>query len=77
MDDSDIDIDDLFEGGGYFLDDGTPVDPSTVPIPNLCLSCRSYGKRGEELMLCTLNRIDQQNDPEFHCGAYRLKMVKN
>lgn len=63
----------LFEGGGCFNDDGTEIDVDKIPIPLLCLSCRSFGKRGKENVLCTLTRADQQGEKVFQCGAYRLE----
>ena len=68
-----MDIDDIFEDGGFFNDDGTEIDVSKVPIPLLCLSCVSFGMRGEEYVLCTLNRAGQQHEKVFRCGAYRLE----
>ena len=68
-----MDMDDIFEGGGFFNDDGTEIDVEQIPIPLLCLSCMKFGERGEEFVLCTLNRAGQQNEKIFRCAAYRLK----
>lgn len=54
---------------GFYLDDGTKVDPNLVPKPGLCLTCAKDNDPREE-MLCTLNRIDQMDDDDFICGAY-------
>lgn len=70
MDDSE---DSIFEGGGFFNDDGTEVDVDQIPIPLMCLSCMKFGMRGEDYVLCTLNRIDQKDDKIFRCAQYRLK----
>jgi hypothetical protein len=56
---------------GIFNDDGSRIDPSTVPIPSLCMLCKSfYTSDSEENILCLMNRNDQRNDPDFKCGAY-------
>lgn len=61
------------EINGFYLDDGTKVDPNLVPKPGLCISCALDDDPSEE-MLCTLNRIDQMNDDsEFKCFAYKPK----
>jgi hypothetical protein len=67
------DIDDIFEGGRFFKDDGTEIDVEKIPIPLLCLSCVSFGAGGKENVLCTLTRADQQNEKIFRCAAYRLE----
>ncbi len=55
---------------GFFLDDGTKVDPNLIPKPGLCLTCVHDNDPAQE-MLCTLTRIDQMDDEEFICEAYR------
>ena len=57
--------------GGFFNDDGTPIDPKSVPVPNLCIVCKSfYIDDPEEKFLCMMNRNDQCDDPGFICGAF-------
>lgn len=57
--------------GGLFNDDGTPIDPLKVPIPELCLRCKSYlSDDWEDNILCTLNRNDQKDSEDFKCGAF-------
>lgn len=57
--------------GGFFRDDGTPIDPMTVHIPDLCLDCISFLKEDEEEnILCTLTRMDYDGTGEFVCYAY-------
>jgi hypothetical protein len=57
--------------GGFFNDDGTPIDPDSVPIPGLCIICKKYmDDDPEENFLCMLNRNDQRNDSDFGCGAF-------
>lgn len=68
-----MDMDDFFEGGRYWNDDGTEIDMDSVPIPLLCLSCMKFGMRGEENVLCNLTRADQQHEKIFRCAEYRLK----
>ena len=57
----------------YFHDDGTEVNPDLIPKPSLCVSCRKDGLPGEEEVLCNLNRMDQQGEDDFQCGAYEPK----
>lgn len=60
-----------FITGGFFNDDGTPINPKTVPVPSLCMVCKSfYIDDPEEKFLCMMNRNDQRNDPDFICGAF-------
>jgi hypothetical protein len=69
-DEDEMDDDALFEGGTFFNDDGTEVNPDLIPIPPLCLTCKKNDKRGEEYVLCTLTRADQTKDRQFECGEY-------
>jgi hypothetical protein len=56
---------------GYYNDDGTKIDPESVPVPGLCIICRKYQSDDwEENMLCTLNRNDQRDETDFKCGAF-------
>lgn len=56
---------------GFYNNDGTRIDPESVPIPGLCIICRKYQSDDwEENMLCTLNRNDQRDEPDFECGAF-------
>jgi hypothetical protein len=58
---------------GYFSDDGTEIDQTTVPIPHLCLSCLKNNDATEEVS-CMINRMDQmketKNKERFLCFAY-------
>jgi hypothetical protein len=56
----------------FFDDDGNELNPALVPKPALCVSCVKDDDPGEEI-LCTLNRLDQQDDPDFQCYAYQPK----
>lgn len=53
----------------YYDDDGNELDPTTIPMPQLCLGCEKKDDPNETV-LCNLNRLDQKDDPEFECGAY-------
>jgi hypothetical protein len=53
----------------YYDDDGTEMNPDVVSKPSLCVSCTKDDDPKEE-MLCNLNRIDQQGEADFKCGAY-------
>jgi hypothetical protein len=57
---------------GYFDDDGNELNPDLVSKPSLCVSCAKDEDPNEEV-LCTLNRLDQQGDPDFQCFAYQPK----
>lgn len=46
---------------GYFSDDGTPMDISSIKMPELCRKCKKNGIESEEIA-CNLNRIDQRED---------------
>jgi hypothetical protein len=61
----------MFDGEGkFFNDDGTEINPDLVPIPPLCMTCKKKDMQGEEEVLCTLNRADQQDEENFKCGTY-------
>ncbi|MCK4979157.1 MAG: hypothetical protein KAS62_02120 [Candidatus Delongbacteria bacterium] len=57
----------------YRLDDGTVVDPKSVPFPELCRKCKKNINIGEfEVILCNLTRIDQSESKEFKCHSFRI-----
>lgn len=57
--------------GGLFNDDGSRIDPLTVPVPELCLRCKSFlSDDWEDNILCTLNRNDQKDSDDFKCFAF-------
>ena len=59
------------EINGFYLDDGTKVDPNLITKPGLCLSCiNDDSPDSEEEILCTLTRIDQMSDEEFICYGF-------
>ena len=59
------------EISGFYLDDGTKIDPNLIPKPSLCVSCQVDDSLDpEDEVLCTLTRIDQRDEPEFNCYAY-------
>jgi hypothetical protein len=56
---------------GFYNDDGTKIDPDSVPIPGLCVICRKYQiDDWDENLLCLMNRNDQRDEPDFKCGAF-------
>lgn len=56
---------------GLYNDDGSRVVIENIPIPGLCLRCKSYlVDDWEENLLCNMNRNDQRNDDHFECGAF-------
>lgn len=59
------------EINGFYDDNGNKVDPDTVPIPSLCIICKSHQiDDWEENLLCLMNRFDQKDDNDFKCGAF-------
>jgi hypothetical protein len=58
---------------GIFDDDGSKIDPDSVPMPELCLTCKKADEE-EERMLCLLNQNDQKGEADFLCGAYDPKV---
>lgn len=58
----------------YFDDDGNEMNPDLIPKPALCVSCVKDEEPGEE-MLCNLNRLDQQGETDFKCGAYQSRSL--
>lgn len=66
-----IDEDDIPVYNGLYNDDGTKVDPETIPFPGLCIICKKYQTDDEEEKIrCLMNRNDQLNADEFKCGAF-------
>jgi len=59
------------EINGFYNDDGTKIDPDSVPVPGLCIICRKHQiDDWDENLLCLMNRNDQRNEPDFKCGAF-------
>jgi len=59
---------------GIYDDNGNKINPALIPVPGLCILCKSYGMNDwEENLLCNLNRFDQRNYKDFKCGAYEMK----
>ncbi len=56
----------------FFDDDGNEMHPDLIPKPSLCVSCAKDEDPKEE-KLCNLNRLDQQGEADFECGAYQPK----
>ena len=44
---------------GFYRNDGTHVDPDSIPMPALCLSCSSHE---DKEIACTLTRMDQLDE---------------
>lgn len=62
--------------GGFFHDDGTPINAEFVVKPPLCLTCSKDDTDPFEEILCTLNRLDQEDSDEgFRCGSYQKKIT--
>lgn len=58
---------------GFYNDDGSEIDPETVPLPGLCVICKKYmSENWEQNMFCILNRNDQRNNKNFDCGMFEI-----
>ncbi len=67
----DFDESELPDINGLYNDDGTKVVIENIPIPDLCLRCKSYlSDDWEDNLLCNMNRNDQRNDDHFECGVF-------
>ena len=53
----------------FFDDDGNEINPGLTSKPSLCVSCVKDDDPNEEI-LCTLNRLDQQDEDDFQCEAF-------
>ena len=58
----------------YKDDDGTESNPNLIPKPDQCISCKKDNIHGEEEIICSMTRADQQGDSEFHCEAFEPKI---
>lgn len=59
------------EINGFYDDEGNKIDPDTVPIPSLCVICKSHqADDWEENLICLMNRFDQKDDPDFECWEF-------
>ena len=60
--------------GGFCDDDGNKINPHSIPVPGLCLLCKSYDDTDpEENMLCMMKRDDQRGEKLFICSAYEKR----
>jgi hypothetical protein len=50
-------------------DDGNEIDPTTIPIPDLCRKCEKFDDPHEKI-LCDLNRAGQMEESDFRCYAF-------
>jgi len=58
---------------GLYYDDGNKIDRSSLPIPDLCLSCENFlDDDWEENVLCDMARAAWKEEEEvFQCGGWR------
>lgn len=50
------------------------IDPLSVPVPGLCILCKSNDDNDpDENLLCMMNRFDQKGEDDFECGAFKKK----
>jgi len=67
-------MEDIFNINGFYDDDGNKIDPLSVPVPGLCILCKSHDDTDpEENLLCLMNRFDQKGEDDFKCGAFKKK----
>ncbi|MCD6112520.1 MAG: hypothetical protein J7J86_04535 [Bacteroidales bacterium] len=60
------------EINGFYDDNGNKINPLSVPVPGLCLLCKSYQVEDwEENLFCLMTRYDQKDDDEFICHAFK------
>ncbi len=58
--------------GGFFDDEGKRINEESIPVPGLCILCRSYLQEDwEENFLCQMTRYDQRNSTHFECDAFK------
>jgi hypothetical protein len=61
----------VFKINGFYDDDGTKIDPETVPLPSLCVICKRHNSDDpEEKTLCLMTRYDQLDEEEFKCDRF-------
>ena len=60
---------------GIYDDNGNKIDVHFLPVPELCLTCRSYMVDDwEENILCSMTRMDaSMDDEDFICHAYKKR----
>ena len=56
----------------YHDDDGNEINPELVSKPSLCVTCIKDDDPNEQI-LCNLNRMDQSDEQDFKCYAYKPK----
>lgn len=56
---------------GIYDDDGSKIEPDSIPVPSLCTICRHHQSADQlENTLCLLNRNAQRDEDEFECGRF-------
>lgn len=56
----------------YYDDDGNEINPELISKPSLCITCINDDDPNE-LILCNLTRMDQSDEQNFECYAYKSK----
>jgi len=59
----------------YYDDYGDEINPEFVSKPSLCITCIKDDDPNEQV-LCNLNRMDQSDEKDFKCYAYKPKIEK-
>lgn len=61
---------------GIYDDNGTYIDPMSIPKPGLCILCFHDDEEDIiEYSLCLLNRYDQRNDESFKCYNFLRRKI--
>jgi len=60
----------------YFDEDGAEVNLDIISKPDLCITCKKDGESGEEEILCSLTRADQQREKIFICESYESRDIE-
>jgi len=54
----------------FYNDDGTEINPDLISKPGLCIICKNNNDPDQEIP-CILTRMDQQDEQEFICQAFK------
>lgn len=60
------------EINGIFDDDGYEINTDLIEKPSLCVTC-IHDEDPYEESLCQMTRLDQENECEFKCFAYKKR----
>lgn len=59
------------EINGSYDDDGNKINPESVPVSNVCMSCKIHWiDNPEENLRCRIKRFEHRNNKDFKCGSF-------